>query len=36
MNVLAPEKRVLILRCLTEGMSVRGTARTVDVSKNTV
>ena len=36
MNRLPLEKRTLILQCLVEGMSVRGTARTADVSKNTV
>ena len=36
MNRLDTRTRVLILRCLVEGMSVRATARTADVSKNTV
>ena len=36
MNVLPRERRALILRCLVEGMSMRATARTADVSKNTV
>ena len=36
MNRLSTEKRVLILRCLVEGMSVRAAARTADVSKSTV
>lgn len=36
MNVLPLEKRCLILRCLVEGMSIRATARTADVSKTTV
>ena len=36
MNRLPAERRELILRCLLEGMSIRGTARTADVSKNTV
>ena len=36
MNRLPDHKRVLIIRCLVEGMSIRSTARTADVSKNTV
>lgn len=36
MNTLPRHKKVLILRCLVEGMSIRATARTADVSKNTV
>ena len=36
MNRLSSEKRTLILRSLVEGMSVRGAARTAEVSKNTV
>ena len=36
MNKLDTKTRTLILRCLVEGMSVRATARTADVSKNTV
>ena len=36
MNKLPPQTRTLILRCLVEGMSIRATARTADVSKNTV
>lgn len=36
MNRLSTEKRVLVLRCLIEGMSVRGTARTAGVAKGTV
>lgn len=36
MNRLPIEKRVQILGCLTEGMSLRATARLVDVSINTV
>ena len=36
MNLLETSKRILILRCLTEGMSMRATARTVGCSKNTV
>ena len=36
MNRLDAKSRNLIIRCLVEGMSIRGTACTVDVSKNTV
>ena len=36
MNKLDITTRTLILRCLVEGMSIRSTARTADVSKNTV
>ena len=36
MNKLPLKTRTLIIRCLVEGMSVRATARTADVSKNTV
>ena len=36
MNKLPCHKRELIIRCLVEGMSIRSTARTVDVSKNTI
>lgn len=36
MNKLDTKSRVLILRCLVEGQSIRATARTADVSKNTV
>ena len=36
MNKLNMKTRTLILRCLVEGMSIRSTARTADVSKNTV
>ncbi len=36
MNVLPVHKRVLILKCLTEGVSMRATARIADVSRNTV
>ena len=36
MNWLPLKTQTLILRCLVEGMSVRSTARTADVSKNTV
>lgn len=36
MNQLSEAKRVLILRCLTEGTSVRGTARITGTSKGAV
>ena len=36
MNKLPLKTRTLILRCLVEGMSIRATARTADVTKNTV
>ena len=36
MNKLDIKTRKLILRCLVEGRSIRATARTADVSKNTV
>ena len=36
MNKLSLETRKLIIRCLVEGQSIRATARTADVSKNTV
>ena len=36
MNRLPLNKRVLILRCLLEGMGIRSTARTADVEKKTV
>ncbi len=36
MNKLDTKKRTLIIRCLVEGQSVRSTARTAEVSKNTV
>lgn len=36
MNRLSSEKRALILRCLVEGMSVRGAARTSGAAKGTV
>ena len=36
MNRLPAEKRALILRCLCEGMSVRGAARTAGAAKGTV
>ena len=36
MNKLPLQARKLIIRCLVEGQSIRATARTADVSKNTV
>lgn len=36
MNILPDAKRAAILRCLIEGTSIRGTARIVGVSKDTV
>lgn len=36
MNRIDPKTRKLIIRCLVEGQSIRATARTADVSKNTV
>ena len=36
MNTLPLKTRKLIIRCLVEGQSIRATARTADVSKNTV
>ncbi len=36
MNTLAREKKEMILKCLTEGNSLRGTARLVGVQRNTV
>ena len=36
MNTLACAKKALILQCLTEGMSLRATARLVGVERNTV
>ena len=36
MNVLPPDKRVLILKCLTESMGMRATARIADLSRQTV
>ena len=36
MNTLPRFKKTSILRCLVEGMSIRATARTAEVSKNTV
>jgi IS1 family transposase len=36
MNKLHPNKRAAVLRCLVDGVSVRGTVRITDVSKPTV
>ena len=36
MNKLSQNTRKLIIRCLVEGQSIRATARTAEVSKNTV
>ena len=36
MNTLPRHKKVLILRCLVEGMSLRSVARTAEVSRDTV
>ena len=36
MNTLPRKTKTLLLRCLVEGMSIRATARTAEVSKNTV
>ena len=36
MNKLSRDKRILIIRCLVEGMSIRSTAHTAEVSKGTV
>ena len=36
MNKLDTKTRKLIIRCLVEGQSIRSTARTADVSKNTI
>ncbi|MDE0037921.1 MAG: IS1 family transposase [Gammaproteobacteria bacterium] len=36
MNALPRNRRILILKCLTEGMSMRATARIADVSRQTV
>lgn len=36
MNRLSEEKRAAILRCLTEGSSIRSTARMTDTAKGTV
>ena len=36
MNYLPTDKRTLVLRCLLDGMSMRGTGRTAEVAKQTV
>ena len=36
MNTLPTHKKVLILKCLVEGMSLRSVARITNVSRNTV
>jgi len=36
MNKLSPEKRAAVVRCLVEGVSIRGTVRLTGVAKNTV
>jgi hypothetical protein len=36
MNFLPKNKRILIIKCLVEGMSLRSVARVADVSRNTV
>lgn len=36
MNTLSHNTKVLILKCLIEGMSIRATARISDVSRNTI
>ena len=36
MNRLPKHRRVLVIRCLVEGMSIRSAARTANVAKNTV
>ena len=36
MNKLATKTRKIIIRCLVEGQSIRATARTAEVSKNTI
>ena len=36
MNRLKTDKRVMVLKCLTEGLSIRATVRLTGVSKNTV
>ncbi|MCC6547013.1 DDE-type integrase/transposase/recombinase [Candidatus Sumerlaeota bacterium] len=35
-NILSTEKRILAVKCLVDGMSIRATARIADISKNTV
>ncbi len=36
MNKLPTHRKILILKCLVEGMSIRSAARVADVSRNTV
>lgn len=36
MNTLPRHKKILILKCLVDGMSIRATSRIADVSRNTV
>ena len=36
MNTLPTHRKVLIVKCLVEGMSIRATARIAEVSRNTV
>ena len=36
MNRLSKDKRILVVRCLVEGMSIRATCRTTSAAKNTV
>lgn len=36
MNTLPRHKKVLVLKCLVEGMSIRAVARIADVSRNTI
>ena len=36
MNILSAEKRALVLRCLVEGTSIRGTGRITNTAKDTV
>lgn len=35
-NTLPREKQIMVLKCLVEGMSIRGTERLVDVSRETI
>jgi IS1 family transposase len=35
-NVISREKQIMVLKCLVEGMSIRGTERLMDVSRETV
>ena len=36
MNKLSTSERVQVIKCLCEGMSIRGTVRVTGVAKNTV